>query len=99
MKEFSSPAEASNWLKEGKILIHPTEGVWGLGCDASNIKACEKIALLKQRYLCFKRAIFSHAFIFDASQPRPHTPSVGWIKILPSFSQFDASAGDENSFK
>ena len=49
MKEFSSPAEASNWLKEGKILIHPTEGVWGLGCDASNIKACEKIALLKQR--------------------------------------------------
>ena len=49
MKEFLSPAEASNWLKEGKILIHPTEGVWGLGCDASNIKACEKIALLKQR--------------------------------------------------
>ena len=49
MKEFLSPAEASNWLKEGKILIHPTEGVWGLGCDASNINACEKIALLKQR--------------------------------------------------
>ena len=49
MKEFSSPAAASNWLKEGKILIHPTEGVWGLGCDASNINACEKISLLKQR--------------------------------------------------
>ena len=49
MKEFSSPAEASNWLKEGKILIHPTEGGWGLGCDASNINACEKISLLKQR--------------------------------------------------
>ena len=49
MKEFSSPAEASNWLKEGKILIHPTEGVWGLGCDALNINACNKISLLKQR--------------------------------------------------
>ena len=49
MKEFSSPADASNWLKEGKILIHPTEGVWGLGCDASNIKACKKISLLKKR--------------------------------------------------
>jgi hypothetical protein len=49
--------------------------------------------------LSFKRDIFSHAFIFEASQPRPHTPSVGWIKILPFFSQFDASAGDENSFK
>ena len=49
MKEFSSPADASNWLKEGKILIHPTEGVWGLGCDASNINACKKISLLKKR--------------------------------------------------
>ena len=49
MKEFSSPADASNWLKEGKILIHPTEGVWGLGCDASNINACNKISLLKKR--------------------------------------------------
>ena len=49
MKEFSSPADASNWLKEGKILIHPTEGVWGLGCDASNISACKKISLIKKR--------------------------------------------------
>jgi len=49
LKEFSCPVEASNWLKEGKILIHPTEGVWGLGCDAFNINACKKISLLKQR--------------------------------------------------
>ena len=49
MKEFSSPADASNWLKEGKILIHPTEGVWGLGCDAKNVQACKKINTLKQR--------------------------------------------------
>ena len=49
MKEFSCPIEASNWLKEGKILIHPTEGVWGLGCDAYNINARKKISLLKQR--------------------------------------------------
>jgi len=49
LKEFSSPTDASHWLKEGKILIHPTEGVWGLGCDASNINACNKISLLKKR--------------------------------------------------
>jgi len=49
LKEFSSPADASNWLKEGKILIHPTEGVWGLGCDASNSSACKKISYLKKR--------------------------------------------------
>ena len=49
MKEFSFPADASNWLREGKILIHPTEGVWGLGCDASNSSACKKISYLKKR--------------------------------------------------
>jgi L-threonylcarbamoyladenylate synthase len=49
LREFSSPADASNWLKEGKILIHPTEGVWGLGCDALNSSACKKISYLKKR--------------------------------------------------
>ena len=65
---------------------------------AKEIDGANKIKFLLLD-LCFKRAIFSHAFIFDASQPRPHTPSVGWIKILPSLSQFDASVGDKNSFK
>lgn len=49
MKEFSCPAEAANWLKKGKILIHPTEGIWGIGCDALNAPACKKINFLKQR--------------------------------------------------
>jgi len=49
MNEFSDPKEASSWLKRGKILIHPTEGVWGLGCDAFNPKACQKINSLKKR--------------------------------------------------
>ena len=65
---------------------------------AKGIDGANKIKLLLL-VLCFNRDIFSHAFIFDASHPRPQTPSVGWIKILPSFSQFDAAAGDENSFK
>jgi|TARA_B110000116_G_C16640224_1_gene492541 L-threonylcarbamoyladenylate synthase len=49
LKKFSCPTEASDWLKKGKILIHPTEGVWGLGCDAFNVKACQKINSLKMR--------------------------------------------------
>ena len=65
---------------------------------AKEIDGANKIKFLLLG-LCFKIEIFSHAFLFDASQPRPQTPSVGWIKILPFFSQFDASTGDENSFK
>ncbi len=49
MKKFIAPEDASNWLKDGKILIHPTEGIWGIGCDAFNKTAVSKIVKLKKR--------------------------------------------------
>ena len=49
MNKFYDPNDAANWLKKGKILIHPTEGVWGIGCDAFNAAAVKKINSLKQR--------------------------------------------------
>ncbi|WP_111309531.1 L-threonylcarbamoyladenylate synthase [Confluentibacter sediminis] len=36
-------------LKEGGLLLYPTDTVWGIGCDATNTKAVEKIYKLKQR--------------------------------------------------
>ena len=36
-------------LKKGKLLIYPTDTVWGIGCDATNFEAIEKIYQLKQR--------------------------------------------------
>ena len=35
-------------LKEGGIILYPTDTVWGLGCDATNEKAVEKIFKIKQ---------------------------------------------------
>ena len=37
------------WIKSGKILVHPTEGIWGLGCDAFNEDAVNKIFKIKKR--------------------------------------------------
>lgn len=34
-------------LKEGGLVIYPTDTVYGLGCDFSNLKALEKIAKIK----------------------------------------------------
>jgi tRNA threonylcarbamoyl adenosine modification protein (Sua5/YciO/YrdC/YwlC family) len=34
-------------LKKGGLIIYPTDTVYGLGCDITNIKALEKIARLK----------------------------------------------------
>ncbi len=37
------------WLKSGKILLHPTESIWGFGCDAFNENAVKKIFDIKKR--------------------------------------------------
>ena len=34
-------------LKRGGLVIYPTDTVYGLGCDATNLKAVEKIAKIK----------------------------------------------------
>jgi L-threonylcarbamoyladenylate synthase len=36
-------------LKEGGIILYPTDTIWGIGCDATNAKAVEKIYQLKKR--------------------------------------------------
>lgn len=42
-------AEAVRVLKEGGILLYPTDTIWGIGCDATNREAVERIYRLKQR--------------------------------------------------
>ena len=36
-------------LKEGDIILYPTDTVWGLGCDATRDASIERIFSLKQR--------------------------------------------------
>lgn len=36
-------------LHSGGIILYPTDTIWGLGCDATNEAAVEKIIALKQR--------------------------------------------------
>ena len=41
--------EALRVLREGGIIVYPTDTVWGIGCDATNEEAVSKIYALKQR--------------------------------------------------
>lgn len=41
--------KALNILREGGILLYPTDTVWGLGCDATNPSAVAKIYEIKKR--------------------------------------------------
>ncbi|WP_298302106.1 L-threonylcarbamoyladenylate synthase [Flavobacterium sp.] len=36
-------------IKNGGIILYPTDTVWGIGCDATNEEAIKKIYTLKQR--------------------------------------------------
>ena len=36
-------------IKKGGTILYPTDTIWGLGCDATNEEACQKILQLKNR--------------------------------------------------
>jgi L-threonylcarbamoyladenylate synthase len=36
-------------LRQGAVILYPTDTIWGLGCDASNQNAIQKIYNIKQR--------------------------------------------------
>jgi len=41
--------EALKVLREGGVILYPTDTVWGLGCDATSREAVEKIFEIKKR--------------------------------------------------
>lgn len=42
-------AKAFKIIQEGGIILYPTDTIWGIGCDATNTEAVQKIYRLKQR--------------------------------------------------
>ena len=65
---------ASNLLKEGKVVAFPTETVYGLGADAKNIKAINKIYSIKNRPR-------SNPLIIHVSS---YFKFKKWLKIVPA---------------
>ena len=42
-------AAALKIVQQGGIILYPTDTIWGIGCDATNTEAVQKIYRLKQR--------------------------------------------------
>jgi len=42
-------AKALKIVQDGGIILYPTDTIWGIGCDATNTEAVQKIYRLKQR--------------------------------------------------
>ena len=41
--------KAAQVIRDGGVILYPTDTIWGLGCDPQNEKAIEKIAAIKKR--------------------------------------------------
>jgi len=41
---------AIDFLKNGKVILYPTDTIWGIGCDATLSKPVERIYKIKQRF-------------------------------------------------
>ena len=46
---YTTLATALNALRNGQTLLYPTDTIWGIGCDAANTDAVERIYAIKQR--------------------------------------------------
>src|ERR1700755_1743215 len=42
-------AKALKVVQDGGIILYPTDTIWGIGCDATNTEAINRIFALKQR--------------------------------------------------
>ena len=49
MFDFDFVEEIIATLESGGLILYPTDSVWAIGCDATNVEAIKKILALKQR--------------------------------------------------
>jgi len=49
MKQQDDIKNAVEVMKNGGVILYPTDTVWGIGCDATNPEAVAKVYRIKQR--------------------------------------------------
>lgn len=45
--DLKKVAEVGKALRDGAVIIYPTDTVYGIGCDFSNVKAVQRICQIK----------------------------------------------------
>ncbi|MDM1398229.1 threonylcarbamoyl-AMP synthase [Myroides odoratimimus] len=63
-------------IKNGGIILYPTDTVWGIGCDANNPEAIKKIYALKKRAESKSMIVLVNERIFHRVFNSP--PAVTW---------------------
>lgn len=90
MKELSSHSvprftreditKALETLKAGGVILYPTDTIWGLGCDATNPEAVEKIYYIKGRSES-KAMLALVGSVGQLQNAVAHIPEISWELI------------------
>lgn len=78
-------ARAVRALRDGELVLYPTEGVWGLGCDPENPDAVAALLALKQRspdkglIVIADSAEALAGYVADPADLGPSSPPVTWV--------------------
>ncbi|TXH74488.1 MAG: tRNA threonylcarbamoyladenosine biosynthesis protein RimN [Lysobacteraceae bacterium] len=70
------PAQAADCLRAGAVIVYPTEGVWGLGCDPFAEAAVRRLLAIKQRQV-------EKGVILIAARPDQLDAIVDWAGLDP----------------
>ena len=80
--------KAVETMRKGGVILYPTDTVWGIGCDATNVEAVKRVYEIKQRddskaLICLVDS--------DARLQRyfRQVPDVAW-QLIDSLSEADA---------
>lgn len=64
-------------LSRGGVILYPTDTIWGIGCDATNPEAVEKVYRIKERPVG-KSMLILVSDISMADQYTQDTPDLTW---------------------
>ena len=80
--------QAVETMRKGGVILYPTDTVWGIGCDATNVEAVKRVYAIKQRddskaLICLVDS--------DARMQRyfRNVPDVAW-QLIDSMKESDA---------
>lgn len=78
-KDWSSEdlRQAIQVLNQGGVILYPTDTIWGIGCDATNAEAVEKVYRIKERPVG-KSMLILVADIAMAEAYTMDTPDLTW---------------------
>ncbi|MBN2566913.1 threonylcarbamoyl-AMP synthase [Candidatus Woesearchaeota archaeon] len=71
-----------NAIEEGDVFIHPTDTIYGIGCDATSLNAVKRVREIKKRYTRpFSVIAPSKKWIYDNCEVA--NTKRAWVERLP----------------